>query len=167
LRLSWVKRLYDDTEHEWKIIPKFFLDKISRNFFYPNLKINLNCKIPTFYKNVINEWEEIANCNPLTMGNVMMQQICYNSKILVNGDVIMWNSASNLFVQSFYDENGQIVDWSRFKQINGKNDTFFSSDDRFWMLFLASGKKSLLGIGMTGKFVMRFLNLIYRSFLED
>ena len=55
----------------------------------------------------------------------MMQQICYNSKILVNGDVIMWNSASNLFVQSFYDENGQIIEWRSFKHINGKNDTFF------------------------------------------
>ena len=24
LRISWVRRLYDDTEHEWKIIPNFF-----------------------------------------------------------------------------------------------------------------------------------------------
>ena len=125
LRLSWVKRLYDDTEHEWKIIPKFFLGKISYNIFYPNLKIKLTCKIPTFYKNVIKEWEEIAVCNPLTMGNVMMQPICCNGKILVNGEVIMWKGASNLFVQSFYDEIGQIMDWSGFKQRNEKNDTFF------------------------------------------
>ena len=33
LRLSWVKRLYDDTEHEWKIIPKFFLIKFQAIFF--------------------------------------------------------------------------------------------------------------------------------------
>ena len=33
LRISWVKRLYDDTEHEWKIIPKFFLDKLAGNIF--------------------------------------------------------------------------------------------------------------------------------------
>ena len=65
-----------------------------------------------------------------------MQQICYNSKILVNGDVIMWNSASNLFVQRFY--NGQIIDWSRFKQINGQNYTFFLSGNRYWMLFRGS-----------------------------
>ena len=85
LRISWVKRLYDDTEHEWKIIPKFFLEKISSNIFYPNLKITINCKLPIFYKNVIKEWEEIASSNPLTMANVMMQPICFNSKILVNG----------------------------------------------------------------------------------
>jgi hypothetical protein len=125
LRISWVKRLYDETEHEWKIIPKFFLDKFSSNIFYPNLKIKMRCKLPTFYKNVVQEWEEIACCNPLTMENVMMQPICFNGKILVNGDVIAWKSAVNLFVQSFYDENGQIIDWSVFKQKNGKNETFF------------------------------------------
>ena len=54
-----------------------------------------------------------------------MQPICFNSKILVNGSVITWKSASNLFVQSFYDVNGQIAVWSSFKQINGKNETFF------------------------------------------
>ena len=48
----------------------------------------------------------------------------------------------NLFVQSFYDENGQIIDWGRFKQINEKNDTFFLNGDRYWMLFLGSGKES-------------------------
>ena len=66
-----------------------------------------------------------ANCNPLTMGSVLMQPICFNSKILVNGSVVTWKSASNLFVQSFYDVNGQIADWSSFKQTNGKNETFF------------------------------------------
>ena len=67
-----------------------------------------------------------------------MQPICFNSKILVNGDVIMWKSASKLFVQSFYD-GGQIMDWSRFKQKNEKNDTSFLSGNRYWMLFCGSG----------------------------
>ena len=60
-----------------------------------------------------------------------MQPICFNSKILVNREVISWKSAANLFVQSFYDENGQFLDWSRFKQRNDKNSTFFLSGDRF------------------------------------
>ena len=121
-------------------IPKFFLEKFSSNIFYPNLKININSKLPTFYKNVIKEWEEIASSNPLTMGNVMMQPICFNSKILVNREVISWKSATNLFVQSFYDENRQILDWIQFKQRNEKNNTFFLSGGRFWMQSQGSGK---------------------------
>ena len=105
-------------------------------------KININIKLPIFYKNVIKEWEEIANCNPLTISNVMMQPISFNSKILVNGNVIAWKSASNLFVQSFYDEIGQILDWSGFKEKHEKNDTFFSSGNKFWTLFQESGRES-------------------------
>ena len=70
------------------------------------------------------------------------QPISFNSKILVNVNVIAWKSASNLFVQSFYDENGQILDWSGFKQKHEKNDTFFLSGDKFWTLFQESGRES-------------------------
>ena len=72
----------------------------------------------------------------------MMQPICYNGKILVSRDVIKWESASNLFVQSFYDENGQIMDWSVFKQKHVKNNTFFLSGDRYWMQYRGVGKGS-------------------------
>ena len=46
LRLSWVRRLYDETDHEWKLIPKFYSEKFSTNLFFPNLKININNKLP-------------------------------------------------------------------------------------------------------------------------
>ena len=53
-----------------------------------------------------------------------MQPICYNSKILVNRNVITWKDASILFIQNFY-ENGQIMNWSSFKQKNEMNNAFF------------------------------------------
>ena len=56
LRLSWVRRLFDESEHEWKIIPKFFLEKYAKNIFYPNLKIKIKNKLPTFYKDMA--WEK-------------------------------------------------------------------------------------------------------------
>ena len=63
--------------------------------------------------------------NPLTMENVMVQPIKYNGKFFVNRSVIVWKEASDLFVQDFYGENGFLMEWSIFKQKNGKNDTFF------------------------------------------
>ena len=126
LRLSWVKRLYDDTIHEWKIIPKFYFEKFEINIFYPNLKIDLRgSMLPKFYKNIVAEWEEVAVCNPLTLENVMMQSICYNRKIIVNENSIMWKSAKNLFIQSFYDGNGRVMEWGAFKEKSGKNESFF------------------------------------------
>ena len=89
LRLSWARRLYDGMEHEWKIIPKFYIEKYAKNIFYPNLKIDIKNKLPTFYKNIIKVWEQISVGNPLTMDNVMVQPIEYNGKILVNRSVIV------------------------------------------------------------------------------
>jgi hypothetical protein len=81
--------------------------------------------LPTFYKNVIQEWEKLADCNPITMEKVLVQSIRLNSKILINENVITWKDASELFVQNFYDENGRIMKWGDFKQKNGKNYNFF------------------------------------------
>ena len=55
----------------------------------------------------------------------MVQPIKYNGKILVNRSVIVWREASDLFVQNFYVENGDLMEWSMFKRKNGKTGSFF------------------------------------------
>ena len=57
LQCSWIKRLYDDSFHEWKIIP---LHLISRTFgksfiFHSNLsfKKKLIKSFPSFYKKIL------------------------------------------------------------------------------------------------------------------
>ena len=39
LQLSWIKRLYDEYVHSWKIIPTFFLKLHAEKIFYPKLDI--------------------------------------------------------------------------------------------------------------------------------
>ena len=109
----------------WKIIPKFYLEKYSRNICYPNLKIDVKNKLSKFYKNVIREWEEISDCDPLTMENVLVQSIRFNRRILINDNVITWKEASELFIQHFYNEYGHVMEWSTLKQKNGKGDNFY------------------------------------------
>ena len=116
-----------------------FYRKIFNKYFLPKFE-DKNKKLPIFYKNVIQEWEEMADCNPLTMENVLVQSIRYNRKILVNENVITWKEASDLFVQNFYDENGRKMEWGVFKQMNGKNESFFLNGVRFQMLFRKNGK---------------------------
>ena len=124
LRLSWVKRLYDDSDHEWKIIPNFYLEKYAKNIFNPNLKIKVNNNLPKFYKSVILLWEKVSVCDPITMENVLVQPIRYNGRILVNRNVITWKDAVDLYIQNFYNENGDILTWEEFKVKNMKGDNF-------------------------------------------
>ena len=43
LHLSWLRRLYDSNFHAWKLIPRYFFEKLSQcssTIFYPNLDID-------------------------------------------------------------------------------------------------------------------------------
>ena len=63
LRCSWVKRLYDESFHEWKVIPNYLITQaLGDNFrFHSNLKFNkffrnsLKSTLPIFYQGLIYE----------------------------------------------------------------------------------------------------------------
>ena len=55
----------------------------------------------------------------------MAQKIQFNRYLLINGSVISWNGVSDLFVQSFFDENGQVLEWAMFKQKYMKPENFY------------------------------------------
>ena len=62
LQCSWVKRLYDNSSHPWKIIPSHLIDTyLEENFkFQSNLCIPAN-KIkhfPIHYKQILMRWSE-------------------------------------------------------------------------------------------------------------
>ena len=63
LQCSWVKKLYDDCFHEWKIIPLHLLNK----YFCPSFKLHSNLHFESkflkdflfFYKQMLMNWKEI------------------------------------------------------------------------------------------------------------
>ena len=63
LQCSWVKKLYDDCFHEWKIIPLHLLNKC----FCPSFKLHSNLHFESkflkdflfFYKEMLMNWKEI------------------------------------------------------------------------------------------------------------
>ena len=62
LKCSWVKRLYTENFHEWKIIPLQYVNK----FFCKNFKVACNLNIrkntlsyfPSFYKDILRIWSK-------------------------------------------------------------------------------------------------------------
>ena len=63
LQCPWIKRLYDNTSHCWKIIPAFLVRKeLRKNFiFHSNLSIipNKIKDFPTYYQDILIKWEII------------------------------------------------------------------------------------------------------------
>ena len=70
LQCSWVKKLYDDCFHEWKIIPLHLLNK----YFGPSFKFHSNLHFeskllkdfPSFYKLILMNWKKYVIVSPIT-----------------------------------------------------------------------------------------------------
>ena len=61
LQCSWIKKLYDDTFHEWKLTPLHLITKtFGKSFiFHSNLsfKKKLIKSFPSFYKEILLKWK--------------------------------------------------------------------------------------------------------------
>ena len=65
LQYSWVMRLYDDSFHEWKLMPLHFIKKsfgdsfnFHSNLLFNRIKISL---FPKFYKEIFLNWKKFYN----------------------------------------------------------------------------------------------------------
>ena len=132
LQLSWIKRLYDNNNHPWKLIPKYLFKKHFgyEEIFYPNLEISSPDIIPLFYRNIIDKWCDIASCNLLTADAVYAQRIWNNRYIKINNKPVFNKELANYgvnYVRDFYDINGTLKTWDAFKTLcNSKNKFYFT-----------------------------------------
>ena len=60
IQCSWVKRLFEDDFHNWKVTPLFLIDKhLGKNFkFHDNIDISndILSKFPSFYQDIFIKW---------------------------------------------------------------------------------------------------------------
>ena len=60
MQCSWVKRLFEDNFHDWKVIPLFLIGKhLGKNFkFHNNNDISkyILPKFPAFYQGIFIKW---------------------------------------------------------------------------------------------------------------
>ena len=122
LKCSWIKRLYDDNHHEWKIIPLYYIEKfLGKNFqFHSNLCIPLTIldHFPSFYKNLISLWSSYISCSPNIPSTIASQYIWYNTYFKIDNKVIYYKEFSEKginYVINFFDENGSLKSWSKMK----------------------------------------------------
>ena len=81
LQSSWVKKLYDDCFHEWKIIPLYQLNKT----FDPSFKFHSNLsfkksflnKLLPFYGHMLNSWSQSLSGSPET-SQILSQFLWFN-----------------------------------------------------------------------------------------
>ena len=87
LQMSWIKRLNDPFEHQWKILPKQFLVKAygTSKIFYPHFLPRhciLSSAIPIFYKSILKNWSKCSSY-PIDIRNYLSQYLWENEYIKI------------------------------------------------------------------------------------
>ena len=94
LQLSWIKRLYDESEHQWKKLPRMLLIKYfgQTNVFYPHFSSDKSLRLmPSFYKSIIANWANYSS-EPIDVRNIYGQYLWFNSYIRVAGHTVLWKA---------------------------------------------------------------------------
>ena len=77
LQCLWMKTLYDENIHEWKIIPSYLIKTIfCENFkFHPCLEPSIRSlkNLPNFYKEMIINWAKCLSCSPYLPSVILSQ----------------------------------------------------------------------------------------------
>ena len=122
MQCSWVKRLFEDDFHDWKIIPLFLIDKhLRKNFkFRNNLDISNDIlfKISIFLSRYFHKTDSFTS-KPNLPSMILSEVILFNSDIKVGNKPVHFSffSAKNLtFIGQLFNDNGNTKRWKRLKR---------------------------------------------------
>ena len=110
LQCSWIRRLYDNSFHEWKLIPLFLIKnsfgssfKFHSNLFFKRNKIKF---FPSFYKEIFLYWKKYLTRKPEIPSCILSQYLWYNENIQVdkNSIYLIRFSEKNIMFLNFFDQ---------------------------------------------------------------
>ena len=123
LQCSWLRKLYDENFHEWKIIPSHLISKyFGKSFkFHSCLSFDrkLLIKFPKFYKNILFQWSSSFFASSELPSCILSNFLWFNKHILIEKKSIFFRDFSDKglnFVYQLFDNNGNVKSWSSIKE---------------------------------------------------
>ena len=92
LKIMWIKRALINPQSSWKLMIDEYLGDIT---FDTLIKFKSNCetytvKLPTFYKEIFQIWNQINNFEPNSRMLILQETIWLNNKITVENKPFLW-----------------------------------------------------------------------------
>ena len=122
LQCSWLKPIFDNSFHQWKITPLFFIHKTFGKYFkfhpsfdFSNYTVNF---FPSFYKSLFFNWKIFFNINPSVPSCILNQVLWFNRFIQFNNKAVFYKrfSLNNInFLMWLVDRNGVFKYWNVLK----------------------------------------------------
>ena len=122
LQSSWIKRLFDENFHDWKILPLHIIHKsLGKKFvFHSNLKVNkkLTKSFPKYYREIINTWGSKFSCQTLVPSAILFQFLWFNSQIQIGNKSVFFPSFSEqntILVGQLFKTEGAVKPWKQLQ----------------------------------------------------
>jgi len=131
LKLAWVKRLLDEKQSEWKMIPRSYLSKYGGLFLFScdfNKKELVLSNTPNFYKCILSYTQNFNALN-LQKQNILNSFIWNNKHIKVGNASVFYKSWFDKGVKSFEDLIGpgnKFISFSEFTKKYNINTNFLT-----------------------------------------
>ena len=134
MKITWVKRLSDNNNHPWKIIPSncFILsngESIFHRNFRSNVSFNLEVsKLPPFYKEIVELWSEFCFQKIDTNSTSYSESLWYNSHIRINNETLFireFHLAGINKVGDLYESDGKLKSFDQLSQNNLPKEMYF------------------------------------------
>ena len=99
MQCSWVKRLFEDDFHDWKIPPLFLIGKhLGKNFKFHNNIVKSNdipSKFPSFYQDIFIKWINNFTSKSTLQSMILSEVIWFNSNIKVGSNPLRFSFFSD------------------------------------------------------------------------
>ena len=120
LRLSWIGRLLDGTNANWKAIPNFFFNKYGSLTFLLKCNYDVNlfqANFPLFYREILGCFQELSSAYG---GDSRRKFILWNNKdITIDQKTLFWKTwfeRGIYYVQDLLNENGKFLSLDEFNE---------------------------------------------------
>ena len=121
LQCSWLRRLFDNSYHPWKLIPSFLIRKyLGKNFkFHSNLRLSkyILLKFPKFYQQLFCRWGKLSS--PANIPSAIANQfIWFNKRMQIDHKTVHIKSFSDKglnFVGQLFTNGGELKTWNFLK----------------------------------------------------
>ena len=150
LKLSLVNRLYDESNHAWKKLPKFLI----QNYVEEEFQFQTNSiphkfvlqKFTNFCKSLFQQWSFTFNSDLEAASCIASQQLWYNSYITINNKTVFfpqWSKSKLNFIGQLFDEI-KLKPWNELKEEFSIANTNYFKYMQFCNAIPSSWKTSLL-----------------------
>ena len=118
LRLSWIGRLLDGSDANWKTIPNYYLNRYGGLTFLLNCNYDTKCmdsNFPLFFKEMLDYFQELVN---MYDGVQQRKFVLWNREIKIEAKTLFWKTwfeKGIYLVQDLLNEDGKFLSLQEFQ----------------------------------------------------